>query len=282
MSPNIVEGCSRSLMRVLDMQFDNLNQAKFKLDLPSRTRKPRENGLSNLVDNGYGLAALDDTLQLCHPFVDIVKLGWASAYITATLSKKVEMFGHYNIRTCLGGMMFEICWWQNKIDDYAAWIGDLGIDMVEISNGSLAMPERDKRQMIEYFAKKGFTVLAEVGSKDITHVSPPAEWVEFTRADLDAGAWKVILEGRADASAGVYRKDGSLQDVIIETILDAVPAEKLIFEAPHKPQMTWFIKRLGSDVNIGNVPLGEVLNLETLRQGLRGDTVRHFQEGKRC
>jgi phosphosulfolactate synthase len=115
--------------------------------------------------------------------------------------------------------------------------------------------------MVEFFAGKGFTVLSEVGSKDITIVSPPEEWAEFVKADLDAGAWKVTLEGRSDASAGIYRSDGTLQDAIIEHALSAVPFDDLIFEAPHKRQMTWFVKRLGSDVNIGNVPLGEVLNL---------------------
>lgn len=248
------------------------------LDLPQRSEKPRQVGLSNLVDNGYGLAELADKLAFCHPFVDIVKLGWASAYITSTLRDKVSLFERYGIRTCPGGMMFELCWWQNKVDDLAGWLGDLGVDMVEVSNGSLAIPEADKRRMIEFFAGKGFTVLSEVGSKDITVVSPPEEWVEFVQADLAAGAWKVILEGRADASAGIYNADGSLQDAIVEAVLGTVPSEDLIFEAPHKRQMTWFIKRLGSEVNIGNVPLGEVLNLETLRLGLRGDTVRHFHE----
>ena len=247
------------------------------LTLPPRSQKPREIGLSNLVDNGYGRNQLEDVLSMCHPFIDIVKLGWASAYITSNLREKVELFARHGIRTCLGGMMFELSYWQGKIDDYAAWLKDLGINMVEVSNGSLPIPEQEKRQMVEYFAGRGFTVLSEVGSKDVTHVSPPEEWVEFVKADLEAGAWKVILEGRADASAGIYRADGSLQDALIDVILDSgIAADDLIFEAPHKRQMTWFVRRVGSNVNIGNVPLGEVLNLETLRLGLRGDTVAHF------
>lgn len=252
--------------------------ALLSLDLPLRANKPRAAGLSNLVDNGYGLAELEDKLSFCADYVDIVKLGWASAYITSTLAQKVDLFRRYGIRTCPGGMMFELCWWQNKIGDYAAWLADQGIDMVEVSNGSLAIPEAEKRRMVEFFAGRGFTVLSEVGSKDITLVSPPEEWVEFVRADLAAGAWKVILEGRADASAGIYRADGSLQDDIIERVLGEVPSQDLIFEAPHKRQMTWFVRRVGCDVNIGNVPLGEVLNLETLRLGLRGDTVGHFHD----
>lgn len=247
------------------------------LELPQRTAKPRETGLSNLVDNGYGLNHIEDVLSTCPPVIDIVKFGWASAYITPSIQEKVAYFSGNDIRCCPGGMMFEISYWQNKIDDLTAWMRNLGIDMVEVSNGSLPISEVEKREMISLYARLGFTVLSEVGSKDVTHVSPPQEWIEFIKADLDSGSWKVILEGRADASAGVYDSKGNIQVELIEAILDSgVPVDKLIFEAPHKRQMTWLIERLGTNVNIGNVPLGEVLNLETLRLGLRGDTVRHF------
>jgi phosphosulfolactate synthase len=246
------------------------------LSLPERTAKPRTSGLSNLVDNGYGLAELQDKLSWCHDYVDIIKFGWASGYISANLVEKVALSKRYDVRPCPGGMMFELCYHQNKIEDYAAWLDDKGFDLVEVSNGSLAIPETEKRKMIEYFASRGFTVLSEVGSKDITVVTPPEDWVEYVRADMQAGAWKVILEGRADASAGIYHADGSLHEDIIEHVLNNVASEDLIFEAPHKRQMAWFITRIGSNVNIGNVPLGEVLNLETLRLGLRGDTVAHL------
>lgn len=247
------------------------------LALPERSGKPRRTGISNMVDNGYGLAELRDKLELCHPYVDIVKLGWASAYITTTLGEKVALFRKHDIRTCPGGMMFELCYWQGKIEAYADFLRTHGIDMVEVSNGSLPIPEAEKRRMIEWFAKAGFTVLAEVGSKDVNAVSPPEVWTECLRADLEHGAWKVITEGRADASAGIYTSDGNLRTDIMDAILASdVDNDLLVFEAPHKRQMTWFIKTLGANVNLGNVPLGEFLNLETLRLGLRGDTVGHF------
>jgi len=258
------------------------NAPGLELSLPARTVKPRDSGLSNLVDNGYGIAEMEDKLSWCHPFIDIVKFGWASAYISSNLTQKVELVRRYDIRPCPGGMMFELCWQQNKIEDYAVWLADNGFDLVEVSNGSLNIAESDKRSMVEFFAGRGFTVLAEVGSKDVNLVTPPEDWVSFVKADLEAGAWKVILEGRADASAGIYQNDGTLQEGIIEAVLDAVAPEQLIFEAPHKRQMTWFIRRLGSNVNIGNVPLGEVLNLETLRLGLRGDTVADFHASGEC
>ncbi|MDA0241557.1 MAG: phosphosulfolactate synthase, partial [Proteobacteria bacterium] len=126
------------------------------LSLPERSTKPRQNGISNLVDNGYGLIELEDKLNLCHPFIDIVKLGWASAYITTALKEKVALFKRFHVRTCLGGMMFEISYWQNQIEAYRAFLEDQGIDLVEVSNGSLPIPEADKCRMVEYFAKAGF------------------------------------------------------------------------------------------------------------------------------
>lgn len=252
-------------------------QTSLGLTLPERTAKPRQTGISNLVDDGHGLAQLEDILAMCHPFLDIVKLGWASAYITPLLRDKVDLLRRHNIRTCFGGMMFEISFWQNRIEQYADFLEELDIPLVEVSNGSLPIPETEKRKMIEYFAKRGFTVLAEVGSKDVTVVSPPEEWIECINADLSCGAWKVITEGRADASAGIYTGDGDIREHLIEEIMDsAIPNDELVFEAPHKRQMAWFIKRVGSNVNIGNVPLSEVMNLETLRCGLRGDTVQEF------
>jgi phosphosulfolactate synthase len=252
-------------------------QRALGLSVPDRSAKPRERGISNLVDDGHGIAQLEDILAMCHPYLDIVKLGWASAYLTPLLREKVELLRRHNIRTCLGGMMFEISFWQNKIEEYAAFLEELDIDVVEISNGSLPIPESDKRLMIEYFAKRGFTVLAEVGSKDVSVVSPPEEWIECIQADLACGAWKVITEGRADASAGIYTAEGEIRGQLIEEILESSLAhDDLVFEAPHKRQMAWFIKRVGANVNIGNVPLSEVMNLETLRQGLRGDTVQDF------
>lgn len=252
-------------------------QRALDLTLPERTAKPRQNGISNLVDDGHGLAQLDDILAMCHPFLDIVKLGWASAYITPLLKQKVELLRRHDIRTCFGGMMFEISYWQNKVEQYADFLEELEIDVVEVSNGSLPISEKEKRPMVEFFAKKGFTVLAEVGSKDVTVVSPPEQWIECINADLSCGAWKVITEGRADASAGIYTGGGDIRENLIEEILESdVSNNDLVFEAPHKRQMAWFIKRVGTNVNIGNVPLSEVLNLETLRRGLRGDTVQKF------
>ncbi|MBU0516157.1 MAG: phosphosulfolactate synthase [Proteobacteria bacterium] len=229
------------------------------------------------MDPGYGLGQLEDVLSFTHPFVDIVKLGWGSAYLTANLKAKVDLLARFDIRTCPGGMMFEVAWWQGQVEPYVDFLQSHGIDLVEVSNGSLPVTEEDKHRMIEFFAARGFTVLAEVGSKDVTVDSPPETWVRLVKDDLAAGAWKVIVEGRADASAGVYRSDGTVKDDLIEALLGAdIGEDNLIFEAPHKPQVAYFVNRVGPNVNIGNIPLEEALNVETLRLGLRGDTARRF------
>lgn len=251
-------------------------------ELPDRTTKPRSNGLSNLVDNGYGLQELEDKLSLAAEHIDIIKLGWASAHITDCLKDKVSLFRSHHIQTCPGGMLFELSWWQGKVNEYIDFLVTHEITLAEVSNGSLPIPELEKRKMITLLAKEGFTVLSEVGSKDVNVSTPPEVWVDCLNHDLDCGAWKVITEGRADASAGIYESSGELRFAVIDAILDSeIPSEKIIFEAPHKAQMAWFIENVGSNVNIGNVPLDEVLNLETLRLGLRGDTVRHFHENAR-
>ena len=247
------------------------------LTLPERTVKPRQHGISNLVDNGYGLANIEDVLKLCHPYVDIAKLGWASAYITNCLQEKTDLYSRYGIRTCLGGMMFELSWWQGQAEAYHEFMQRHGIDMVEVSNGSLPIPEAEKVRMIEYYAAKGYTVLSEVGSKDVTVQAPTEQWIGCIKDDLAAGAWKVIMEGRADASAGIYYAHGEVKDDLIEAVLGSgINVDSLVFEAPHKRQVAYFIDRIGANVNIGNIPLGEALNVETLRRGLRGDTVLKF------
>lgn len=251
------------------------------LDLPQRGSRPRDRGLTNVVDNGYGMQQTRDLLDLVHPYVDIIKLGWGSAYLTPDLKSKVALIAEYGVQVCPGGMLFELSYWQDKIDPFTRFLEAAGISMVEVSNGSLPIPDDRKCGMVELFRRRGFTVLSEVGSKDINLQSPPAEWVRAIRDDLAAGAWKVIMEGRADASAGIYTADGTLKDDLVETVLGSgIDADKLIFEAPHKRQMTLFIRRIGAEVNLGNVPLNEVLNLETLRLGLRGDTVMHFHAGR--
>ncbi len=246
-------------------------------DLPPRARKPRTKGFTNALDAGLGVRAIEDALEVCAAYTDVVKLGWATAQLTPNLDEKLALYHRFDVQTCPGGLMFELSYWQNKMDDYAAFARDAGFSFVEVSNGSLPIPELEKCRQVEALAGKGFKVLSEVGSKDADFNMAPDAWVSAIKADLSAGAFKVIVEGRADASAGIYGADGKVRGDAVDAILNSgIDPDRLIFEAPFKPQMIYFVTTLGPDVNIGNVALGEVLNLETLRLGLRGHTVEHF------
>lgn len=252
------------------------------INLPQRTKKIREAGLSNLVDKGYGLGQLEDILSFCADYVDIVKLGWGSAYITKNLKEKVKLFNKFTIRVCPGGMFFELCYWQGKIGEYIEFLRGLNIDMVEVSNGSLPITEKEKVEMIRQFKNEGFCVLSEVGSKDVNIMVPPDVWVKCINDDIEAGAWKVICEGRADASAGIYTHDGIVKDDIIEAIMTSdIDINKILFETPHKEHMVYFISKIGCNVNLGNIPLENIMDLETLRLGLRGDTVNIFHSKRK-
>ncbi len=252
-------------------------KARIPFDLPTRVEKPREVGLTNALDGGLGLAEIADTLAICGAYTDVVKLGWGTAHLTPNLSEKLALYKAHDVLTSPGGLLFELSYWQGKMSAYEAFVRDAGFTLVEVSNGSLPIPEAEKAREVERLAGAGFKVLSEVGSKDADFVMEPEAWVAAIKADLDAGAWKVIVEGRADASAGIYAPGGKVRDDAVEAILSSgIDPDRLVFEAPFKPQMIYFVKRLGPNVNMGNVPLAEVLNLETLRLGLRGHTVEHF------
>lgn len=246
-------------------------------DLPERSSKPRTKGFTNALDAGLGVRAIEDALEVCAAYTDVVKLGWGTAHVTPNLKDKLDVYHRFDVQTCPGGLMFELSYWQNKMADYAAFAADAGFSFVEVSNGSLPIPEREKCLQVEALANKGFKVLSEVGSKDADFVMAPEAWVSAIKDDLNAGAFKVIVEGRADASAGIYGAGGKVRGDAVDAILNSgIDPDRLIFEAPFKPQMIYFVTKLGPDVNIGNVALGEVVNLETLRLGLRGHTVEHF------
>jgi len=250
---------------------------KIPFDLPDHSTKPRTNGLTNGLDAGLGLREIEDALAICGSYTDVVKLGWGTAHLTPNLKKKLELYRRHDVKTTPGGLMFELSYWQDKMPAYEAFCLDVGFDMVEVSNGSLPIPEAEKCAEVERLVGQGFRVLSEVGSKDADFIMEPKAWVTAIKNDLRAGAWKVIVEGRADASAGIYGADGKPNADAVDAILESgIDPDQLIWEAPYKPQMIYFVTKLGPNANIGNVALHEVLNLETLRLGLRGHTVEHF------
>jgi phosphosulfolactate synthase len=204
--------------------------------------------------------------------VDLVKLGWGTAVVTANLEPKLRAYARADIPVVLGGTLTEIALRDDRIDGLVAWLRELGIRHVEISDGTLAIEHSEKLDLIRRLAAE-FTVLSEVGSKDADMIMAPYRWVEQIQTELEAGAWKVITESRETGSAGIYRADGEIRMGLVDEIAHAVDVDKLLFEAPRKEQQVWFIKRFGREVNLGNIAPDDVLSLETLRLGLRADTV---------
>ena len=240
--------------------------------------KPREHGITHVIDRGMSLADVDGLLEVAGDAVDVVKLGWGTALVSANLRPKLERFASHGIPVVLGGTLTELAIRQGRVDGLVAWLRELGLRHVEVSDGTIALDAQVKRELIERLARE-FTVLAEVGSKDADFIMAPYVWVEQIESDLEAGAWKVIAEARESGTAGIYRATGEVRTGLIDEIVHAIDPERLIFEAPLREQQVWLLKRFGTECNLGNIAPADVLSLETLRLGLRSDTVERFALG---
>jgi phosphosulfolactate synthase len=234
------------------------------------------NGLTHVIDKGLGPRAWEDVLDTCGDYISIVKLGWGTAYVTPNLARKLEVLREKPV--VIGGTFLEAVIAQDRVEEYKQWITELGLTHVEISDGVIDLERERKLELIADFARD-FTVLSEVGSKDAEVVYAPYQWVEWIREELEAGAWKVITEGREGGTAGIYRPTGEMRTGLVDEIVHEIPVESLIFEAPSKSSQAWFIRQFGPSVNLGNIAPDEVIPLETLRLGLRGDTLREVLLG---
>jgi phosphosulfolactate synthase len=242
------------------------------LDLPRRSAKPREQGITHVLDRGLSVAEVDGLIEVAGDFVDFVKLGWGTALATGNLHDKLRRYREHGIPVVLGGTLTELAVAQGRVDRMVAWLQELGLEHVEVSDGTIELETDRKLALIERLGRD-FTVFSEVGSKDAAKIMAPYRWVEQIRAELAAGAWKVIAEARETGNAGIYRADGEVRMGLIDEIVHEVDSNALLFEAPRKDQQVWFLRRFGSEVNLGNIAPDEVLSLETLRLGLRSDTV---------
>ncbi|HET6690721.1 MAG TPA: phosphosulfolactate synthase [Miltoncostaeaceae bacterium] len=242
------------------------------LSLPGRPPKPRERGIAHVIDKGLTLAGVEGLLESCADLIDIVKLGWGTSYVTRNLRDKLALYESAGVPVVLGGTFWEVCFVQQKLDDWRRWVHDLGLRHVEVSDGTISIPHDTKLEHIHRLSRD-FVVLSEVGSKDLQTVIAPYRWVELIEAELRAGAWKVITEARETGTAGIFRGDGEVRMGLIDEIVHAVDPDRLLFEAPQKGQQVWFITKFGPNVNLGNIPPDEVIPLETLRLGLRADTL---------
>ena len=236
------------------------------LGLPPRTR-----GLTHVIDKGLGPRGWEDVLETSGEYIDIVKFGWGTAYVTPNLRRKLEVLA--GKRVVLGGTFFEVVYVRGKLDEYKQWLSSLGLTHVEISDGTVEIPRERKLELIADFASD-FTVLSEVGSKDSEVVFAPYEWVQWIKEELAAGAWKVVTESREGGTAGIFRPSGEMRTGLVDEIAHDVDVTDLIWEAPTKASQAWFIKHFGPGVNLGNIPPDELIPLETLRLGLRGDTLK--------
>jgi phosphosulfolactate synthase len=245
------------------------------LDLPPRPPKPRERGVTHVIDTGLSTEAAAGLMASAADYVDLVRLGWGSAYVTRDLRAKLDAYREAGVDVMLGGTLTELAWMRGRIDELCDWLRELGIDRVEVSSGTVAIPPGEKLELIGRLAGE-FTVYAEVGEKDPAAILAPYRWVELIRDALAAGAQQVICEGRATGDAGMYRPDGEARTGLIDEIVHHLETDKLIFEAPQKHQQVWFIQHFGPDVNLGNVLPEDVISLETLRLGLRADTLKLF------
>ncbi len=241
------------------------------LELPERSAKPRERGLTHVIDHGLSVAQVDGLVEVAGASVDLVKLGWGTALATENLEPKLERYREHGLPVVLGGTLTELAIAQDRLDQLVAWLHELGVGHIEVSDGVLVLDHERKLALISRLTED-FTVLSEVGSKDDVRLIAPYRWVEQIEGELAAGAWKVIAEARESGTAGIYRADGEVRMGLIDEIAHAVDPAHMIFEAPRKDQQVWFLRRFGSEVNLGNIAPDDVLSLETLRLGLRADT----------
>jgi phosphosulfolactate synthase len=249
------------------------------LDLPERTAKPRRTGLTHVLDRGLSVRALESLLETAGAHVDLLKLGWGTAYVSGGVPDKVALCRDAGVRICTGGTLLEIAVHQGRLDRFLDWLRELRIDHVEVSNGSLAMPRERKQEVIRRLAAE-FIVIAEVGSKSAQPV--PGEWGAEMLGDMAAGAAWVVAEGRESGTIGLFDESGAVHRELVEEIVHAVGAETIIFEAPQRAQAVWLLRHLGPNVNLGNIAPDDVVALETLRRGLRYDTVEFLPEAVRA
>jgi phosphosulfolactate synthase len=247
--------------------------------LPERTVNPRSNGLTMVMDKGLSLRQAEDLIETGSALVDLLKLGFGTALVTPGIENKIARYREAGMRVYCGGTLFEAFFVRNDVDGYLRFIDRLGLDTLEISDGSMVIQHDEKCELIQRLAKN-YRVLSEVGSKEEGILISPNKWIRMMKNELQAGSWKVIAEARESGTVGIYRPNGSAHVQLIRRILANVALENILWEAPKKPQQVWFIKQFGANVNLGNIGPDDLIPLECLRLGLRGDTFFEYLPGE--
>ncbi len=239
--------------------------------IPDRKTKPRKEGITMVMDKGLSKQEAENFMSVAHPHVDVVKLGFGTAFVTPNLKEKLEVYRSYDMPVYFGGTLFEAFLIRNQFDEYIKVCKEFGVSYMEVSDGSITIPHAEKCGYIEKLTKYG-VVLSEVGSKDAAHIIPPYKWIELMRAELSAGSTYVIAEAREAGNVGIYRGTGEVREGLVQEILTQIPEDKILWEAPQKAQQLYFLELIGCNVNLGNIAPSEVIALEAMRIGLRGDT----------
>jgi len=244
-------------------------------NLPDRVAKPRNHGITMVMDKGLSLRQVEDFIDVAGEHTDIVKLGWATSFVTPKLQEKLDIYRSAGIPVYFGGTLFEAFVVRNQFDDYCRILDKYKMEYAEVSDGSIEIEHEVKCDYIRKLSSQ-VTVISEVGSKDVQKIFAPYKWIKLMNAEIECGAWKVIAEARESGNVGIYRDSGEVRQGLVDEILTQIPEETIIWEAPQKAQQVWFIKLIGANVNLGNIAPAEVIPLETLRLGIRSDTFDFF------
>lgn len=244
-------------------------------NLPERTQKPRDSGITMVMDKGLSLRQVEDFLEVSGSYTDIVKLGWATSYVTPNLNQKIKMYQDAGIPVYFGGTLFEAMIVRGQFDEYCRILDKYRLEHAEVSDGSITIEHDVKCEYIRKLSKQ-VIVISEVGSKDVQKIFAPYKWIQLMKAELEAGSWKVIAEARESGNVGIYRDSGEVRQGLVDEILTQIPEQSIIWEAPQKAQQVWFIKLIGANVSLGNIAPADTIPLETLRLGIRSDTFDHF------
>lgn len=249
--------------------------------IPERVAKPRKSGLTMVMDKGLSLEEARNLISAAQPHIDIIKLGFGTAFVTPNLREKINLYQAAGIPVYFGGTLFEAFLIRNQFNDYIQLCKDFDIHYMEVSDGSITIPHTEKCGYIEKLTKYGI-VLSEVGSKDAAHIIPPYKWIQQMSAELEAGSTYVIAEAREAGNVGIYRGTGEVREGLVQEILTRIPGEKILWEAPQKAQQLYFLELVGCNANLGNIAPVEVIPLEAMRIGLRGDTFHLYLDKEKA
>lgn len=251
-----------------------ISESRWFLQTAARTIKPRRNGITHVIDTGTPRAGIDERLQAHGAFVDVWKFGFGTAYLDHDIASKIELLQSHDVKACPGGTLLEAAWWQGRSEEFFGWARDLGFDCVEVSRGATDLPASSKLDLIARARHHGFEVFAEVGGKDPGEPARPEQWLTEARRDIDSGASWLVAEGRESGTVGLYTADGLVRDDLVDALETAGRDAPVVYEAPQQAQQAWLVNHLGTNVNLANISLDEILAVEALRRGLRSDTLR--------